>query len=81
VWTLQEADESHAAQAGAAVMYRMPKNLDPRITEEFYQDLMEIASMECETFMSFGSPQDRFERAVLSAARKTLELVDAQTNG
>jgi hypothetical protein len=59
-------------------MYRRPKNLDPRITEEFYNELMEIASIECETFLSFGGPQDRFERAVLSAAQKTLKLVDGK---
>jgi hypothetical protein len=55
----------------------IPKWLDKRVSEELYRDLMDIASIECDTFISFGGPQDHFERAVLSAVGKVLERVDA----
>lgn len=53
-------------------MYRKPKGLDPRITDEIYEKLMDIVSEEVECFMSFGGPYDHMERAVLSAAKLVL---------
>jgi hypothetical protein len=58
-------------------MYRRPKTLDKRITDELYEKLMDIANEEADNFITFGSPSFHTERAVISAANRMLEAVDA----
>jgi len=59
-------------------MYRRPENLDKRIDDMLFEKLMDIAASEADGFMEFGGPGLHFERAVLSAARRTLDAIDAK---
>jgi hypothetical protein len=59
-------------------MYRRPENLDKRIDDQLFEKLMDIAASESDGFMEFGGPGLHFERAVLSAAKRTLDAIDAK---
>lgn len=59
-------------------MYRRPATLDKRIDDALFEKLMDIASEESDAFITFGSPSFHFERAVLSAAQRTLDAVDVR---
>jgi hypothetical protein len=61
-------------------MYRRPESLDKRIDDELYEKLMDIAMEESDAFISFGSPSFHFERAVLSAAKRTLDAIDRKAS-
>jgi hypothetical protein len=61
-------------------MYRRPENLDKRIDDALFEKLMDIASEESDAAYSFGSPSFHFERAVLSAAKRTLDAIDAKAS-
>jgi hypothetical protein len=61
-------------------MYRRPENLDKRIDDALFEKLMDIAAEESDAAYGFGSPQLHFERAVLSAAKRTLDAVDAKAS-
>jgi len=59
-------------------MYRRPESLDKRIDDELYEKLMDIAVEESDAFINFGGPGFHFERAVLSAAKRTLDAIDTK---
>jgi len=59
-------------------VYRRPENLDKRIDDKLFEKLMDIAASESDSAYEFGSPHFHFERAVLDAARRTLDAVDAK---
>ena len=61
-------------------MYRRPANLDKRIDDELYEKLMDIALTESDAFIAFGSPSFHFERAVISAATRTLDAIDRKAS-
>jgi hypothetical protein len=61
-------------------MYRKPENLDKRIDDALFEKLMDIAAEESDSAMCFGSFGQHFERAVLSAAKRTLDAVDAKAS-
>lgn len=58
-------------------MYRRPATLDARIDDSLYEKLMNIAAEESDSAICFGSFSHHFERAVISAANRMLEAVDA----
>jgi hypothetical protein len=61
-------------------MYRRPENLDKRIDDELFEKLMDIAMEESDAFINFGMPSFHFERAVLAAAKRTLEAMDRKAS-
>jgi hypothetical protein len=59
--------------------YRKPTNLDPRITDELYEKLIDIAKIESDAAIAFGMFDLCFERAVIAAARETLNASGVQS--
>ena len=52
-------------------MYKLPKHLEGKISDELYEKLVDIARVESDNALTFGGFYEHFEKAVCSAALET----------
>lgn len=62
-------------------MYRRPKWLDQRISDEVLEKLIDIANEESDNFLAFGQVYDHFEAAVFKAATLMLPKAEVDAEG